>query len=46
MPYKEAIKNGSAKPKKTPYKVINWSSYNQSLKKRWALSLYGIVKLR
>lgn len=40
MPYKEAIKNGSAKPKKTPYKVINWSSYNQSLKKRGALSLY------
>jgi len=40
MPYKEAVKYSSPKPKKEPYKVIKWSHYNQSLKKRGALSLY------
>lgn len=45
MPYKEAIKqkieSNSATPiKKSKYKVTNWSTYNQSLKKRGKLSLY------
>jgi hypothetical protein len=41
MPYKEALKLSPTQPKKKAYyKVINWSHYNQSLKKRGALSLY------
>jgi hypothetical protein len=41
MPYKEALKLSPTQPKKKAYyKVIKWSHYNQSLKKRGALSLY------
>jgi hypothetical protein len=41
MPYKEALKLNSPNPKKkAQYTVINWPHYNQSLKKRGALSLY------
>jgi len=41
MPYKEKQKNPVANPRKLPsYKVINWTEYNNSLRKRGALSLY------
>ena len=41
LPYKVRLKSGKARVyKKADYKVINWSSYNKSLKKRGALSLY------
>jgi len=41
MPYKARLKTGAAGVyKKSDYKVINWSSYNKSLKKRGELSLY------
>jgi hypothetical protein len=45
MPYKEAIKlqaeSNTAKPiQKSKYKVVNWNSYNKSLRKRGKLSLY------
>ena len=41
MPFKEKQKNPSLNPrKKTQYKIINWSEYNRSLKKRGQLSLY------
>src|SRR4051794_37797709 len=41
MPYKEKLKNPSLKPRKKPqYKVVNWTEYNKSLKKRGELSLY------
>ena len=45
MPYKEAIKlkaeSSSTTPiQKSEYKVVNWSVYNKSLKKRGKLSLY------
>ena len=41
MPYKERIKTGEARNRKRcQYKVINWSDYNQSLKKRGMISLY------
>jgi hypothetical protein len=41
MPYKEKLKNPSTQPiKKVHYKVLNWTEYNQSLKKRGKLSLY------
>lgn len=41
MPYKEKLKNPSESPrKKAQYKVVNWSEYNESLKKRGELSLY------
>jgi hypothetical protein len=44
MPYKEALKlkaelNSVTPIKKSKYKVINWSNYNKSLKKRGKLSL-------
>lgn len=41
MPYKEKLKNPSLNPRKKPqYKVVNWTEYNKSLKKRGELSLY------
>jgi len=41
MPYKERLKTGEhRKRKKTQYKIVNWSSYNQSLRKRGMISLY------
>lgn len=41
MPYKQKLKTPSSNPRKKPkYKVINWSEYNKSLKKRGELSLY------
>lgn len=41
MPYKEKLKNPSPNPRKKPqYKVLNWTEYNKSLKKRGKLSLY------
>ena len=41
MPYKEKLKNPSVNSNKKPqYKVINWTEYNKSLKKRGDLSLY------
>jgi Transposase DDE domain len=41
MPYKERLKTGaSRKREKTQYKIVNWSSYNQSLRKRGMISLY------
>lgn len=42
MPYKEALKPSTSKQpkKKAQYKVINWTHYNQSLRKRGVLSLY------
>jgi hypothetical protein len=41
MPFKEKLKNFSANPrKKAQYKVINWTEYNKSLRKRRELSLY------
>lgn len=41
MPFKAKLKNPSRHPrKKTKYKVINWTEYNKSLKKRGELSLY------
>ena len=41
MPYKAKQHLKSKHPrKKQRYKVMNWSSYNKSLKKRGALSLY------
>jgi hypothetical protein len=41
MPYKERLKNSSKRIRKKPsYKVMNWSEYNKSLKKRGQLSLY------
>jgi hypothetical protein len=42
MPYKEKLKNPSPNPRKKPqYKVVNWTEYNKSLKKRGELSLYA-----
>lgn len=41
MPYKERLKTGEPrKRKKMQYKVTNWTSYNQSLRKRGMISLY------
>lgn len=41
MPYKERLKAGIPRQrKKTKYKITNWSSYNESLRKRGMLSLY------
>lgn len=41
MPFKERLKsNNTPKRKKAQYKIINWSEYNKSLKKRGCLSLY------
>lgn len=41
MPYKEKLKKPSLKPRKKPqYKVVNWTDYNKSLKRRAELSLY------
>lgn len=41
MPYKQKLKTPSLKPRKKPqYKVTNWAEYNQSLKRRGAISLY------
>lgn len=41
MPYKQKLKTPAANPRKKPtYKVINWTKYNQSLKKRGCISLY------
>lgn len=41
MPFKEKLKNLSASPRKrAQYKVINWTEYNRSLRKRGELSLY------
>lgn len=41
MPYKERLKTGQERKRpKTQYKVINWSEYNQSLRKRGMISLY------
>jgi hypothetical protein len=41
MPYKERLKKGEQRiRKKACYKVLNWSDYNKSLKKRGQLSLY------
>lgn len=41
MPFKAKLNNPSVKPrKKSKYKVVNWTEYNQSLKKRGKLSLY------
>ena len=41
MPYKQKQKDPSPKArKKDIYKVINWSEYNKSLKKRGELSFY------
>jgi len=41
MPYKERLKTGAPrKREKTKYKITNWSSYNQSLRKRGMISLY------
>ena len=41
MPYKAKLKNPSLNPrKKASYRVVNWSEYNRSLKKRGELSLY------
>ena len=41
MPYKERLKKSGERKKKKPcYKVLNWTDYNQSLKKRGQLSLY------
>ena len=41
MPYKERLKTGIPRKRKKPeYKVINWSEYNQSLRKRGMISLY------
>ena len=41
MPYKEKLRNPSLNSKKKPqYKVINWTEYNKSLKRRGELSLY------
>jgi hypothetical protein len=41
MPFKAKQKNPSCNPRKKPtYKVINWTEYNRSLKKRGELSLY------
>ena len=41
MPYKAKLRNPSPNPrKKARYKVVNWTEYNKSLKKRGELSLY------
>ena len=41
MPYKARLKTGNPrKRKKAQYKIVNWSEYNQALKKRGDLSLY------
>ena len=41
MPYKERLKHNKDRVrKKASYKVLNWTAYNQSLKKRGQLSLY------
>jgi len=41
MPYKEKLKSGEGrKRKKPPYRVMNASAYNQSLRKRGMISLY------
>jgi len=41
MPYKPKLKSPSTKPRSEPkYKVINWTEYNKSLKKRGELSFY------
>src|SRR3990167_7986420 len=41
MPYKARLKTElPRKRKKAQYRVENWTQYNQSLKKRGALSLY------
>jgi hypothetical protein len=45
MPYKEALKlkvesNSTTPIKKTKYKVVNWTEYNQSLRSLGKLSLY------
>lgn len=41
MPYKAKLKHPSLTPrKKAKYKVVNWTEYNKSLKKRGELSLY------
>ena len=41
MPYKEREKQSAQHKRKKPcYKVVNWSDYNKSLKKRGQLSLY------
>lgn len=41
MPYKQKLKSPSRNPRTKPsYKVINWTDYNKSLKKRGQLSLY------
>jgi hypothetical protein len=41
MPYKPKLKSQSSKPRSKPkYKVINWTAYNKSLKKRGELSFY------
>jgi len=41
MPYKPKLKSPSTKSRSKPkYKVINWTEYNKSLKKRGELSFY------
>lgn len=41
MPHKERVKLGVARKREKPkYKVINWTQYNQSLRKRGMISLY------
>lgn len=41
MPYKARVKLGLERKREKPkYKVINWSQYNQSLRKRGMISLY------
>jgi hypothetical protein len=41
MPYKAKLKSLSPNPrKKARYRVVNWTEYNKSLKKRGELSLY------
>jgi len=41
MPYKPKLKSPSAKPRaREKYKIINWTEYNKSLKKRGELSFY------
>jgi hypothetical protein len=41
MPYKQKLKSPSTKSRSKPkYKVINWTEYNKSLKKRGELSFY------
>jgi len=41
MPYKEKSNyEPTARRKKANYKVLNWSDYNKSLKKRGVISLY------